>query len=411
MRKAICATACLKSLIAAIVLASPALALEPVSGGVVKIGVLTDLSGVYADLTGKTSVVGAQMAAEDFGGKVLGRPIEVIAADHQNNPDVGVGIARRWYDLENVDAIVDVPNSSIALAVQKLTTDKNRVFLIAGGGVTDLTGKACSPNGIQWIYDTYELPHIAAQEIVKGSNKKWFFITADYAFGHSLEAQAAAEVVKYGGTVAGAVRHPLNNSDFSSYLLQAQASKADVVAFADAGADLTNAVKQAYEFGIPKGGQKLVGLLTTIYDIHALGLEQSNGMRFTINFYWDRDDETRTFNKRFLAKAGGTKPAGDSAAGVYSAVRHYLRAIEAAGTDEPRAVLAKMREMPINDVFAKDGWIRDDGRMMHAGYLARVKTPAESEGGWDLLTLEKTVPAEEAFRPLSESECPLVRKK
>jgi branched-chain amino acid transport system substrate-binding protein len=366
------------------------------------------MSSLYSDATGAGSVIAAQMAAADFGGKVLGKPIEIISADHQNKPDIGASLARGWYDTGQVDAIVDVPTSSVALAVQEVTRQKDRVFLISGAGASDLTGKACSPNGIHWTYDTYALSNVAGKAIVKRGDDSWFFITADYAFGHALERDAAAVVEKAGGKVLGAARAPLNNQDFSSFLLQAQASKAKVVGLANAGGDTQNAIKQAYEFGLQKSGQKLAALLFNITDGHSLGLETAQGLLVTEGFYWDMNDETRAFGNRFMAKAGHMPTMIQ--AGVYSAVGHYLKAIAAAGTDAAQPVLAKMKATPVNDVFAKNGHIRVDGRMVHDMYLMQVKTPAESKGPWDMYKVLATVPGDEAYRPLADGGCPLVKQ-
>jgi branched-chain amino acid transport system substrate-binding protein len=380
-----------------------------ISDDVVKVGVLTDMSSLYSDATGKGSLIAAEMAAADFGGKVAGKPIEVISADHQNKPDVGASIARTWYDADKVDTIVDVPTSSIALAVQQITKDKNKVFLMSGPGSSDLTGPACSPNGIHWTYDTYALSHVAGKAMVERGEKSWFFITADYAFGHALERDTADVVKKNGGQVLGAVRHPLNNADFSSFILQAQASKAQVVGLADAGGDTQNAIKQSAEFGLTQGGQKLLALLFQITDTHSLGLKTTQGMILTEGFYWDMNDETRAFSKRYLEKAGHMPTMIQ--AGVYSSLMHYFKAIAATGTDAAKPVIAKMKATPINDFFAKNGHIREDGRMVHDMYLVQVKTPAESKGEWDVYKILATVPGDQAYRPLDEGGCPLVKKK
>jgi branched-chain amino acid transport system substrate-binding protein len=378
-----------------------------ISDDVVKIGVLTDMSSLYADATGKGSLAAVQMAVADYGGKVRGKPVEVVSADHQNKPDVGVGIARNWYDNEKVDAIFDVPTSSVALPISALTREKNKININSGGGSSDITGVACSPNTVHWTYDTYALSNVAGRAMVKRGEDSWFFITADYAFGMALERDAANIVKEMGGKVLGNVRHPLNTSDFSSFLLQAQASKAKVVGLANAGGDSTNALKQASEFGITKGGQKLIALLMNITDVHALGAKETQGLIATDAFYWDMNDETRAFSKRFNEKVGHM-PTGIQA-GLYSATMHYLKAIEAIGTDEAPKVMAQMRETPINDFFAKGGKIRIDGRMVHDMYLFEVKKPEESKGEWDLYKLLATVPGDEAFRPLDKGGCPLVK--
>jgi branched-chain amino acid transport system substrate-binding protein len=379
-----------------------------ISDDVVRIGVLTDMSSLYSDATGKGSLVAAQMAVADYGGKVKGKPIEVIGADHQNKPDVGSNIARQWYDQGGVDVIVDVPTSSVALAVAQITREKNKVFLNSGAGTSDLTGSQCSPNTIHWTYDTYALSNVAGKAMVERGEKTWFFITADYAFGHALERDAADIVKKHGGQVLGAVRAPLNTPDFSSFLLQAQGSGAQVIGLANAGGDTQNAIKQAVEFGIIAGGQKLLALLMDITDTHSLGIKTAQGMILTDGFYWDLNDETRAFSKRFQEKVGNMPTMIQ--AGVYSGVMHYLKAIEATGTDEAGAVIAKMKATPIHDFFAKNGQIRPDGRMIHDMYLMQVKTAAESKGEWDLYNILATVPGDQAFRPMSEGGCPLVAK-
>jgi branched-chain amino acid transport system substrate-binding protein len=390
----------------ATMLAGPAAA--QVSDDVVKLGVLTDMSSLYSDATGRGSLVAAQMAVEDFGGKVLGKPVEVIGADHQNKPDVGSNIARQWYDTDKVDAIVDVPTSSIALAVQEITKEKNRVFLISGAGSSDLTGPACSPNGIHYTYDTYALAHVAGKAMVERGEDTWFFITADYAFGHALERDAAAVVKESGGKVLGAVRAPLNTQDFSSFLLQAQASKAKVVALANAGGDTQTAIKQAAEFGLMQGGQKLLALLFQITDTHSIGLQAGQGMILTDGFYWDKDDAARAWSKRFFEKMHHMPTMIH--AGVYSEVTHYLQAVRDAGTDEAQAVVAKMRAAPVDDFFAKGGRIRADGRMVHDMYLVEVKSPKESKGEWDVYQILATVPGDQAYRPVGEGGCPLTKK-
>jgi len=403
----------MKSLVAACCAATMALAGSSVtahaqvSDDVVKIGVLTDMSSLYADATGKGSLIAVEMAAADFGGKVKGKPIQVVSGDHQNKPDVGVGIARNWFDNEKVDAVFDVPTSSVALAIQQLTRDKNKVFINSGGGTSDLTGPACSPTTVHWTYDTYALSNVAGRAMVQRGEDSWFFITADYAFGAALERDASNVVKDTGGKVIGNVRHPLNSSDFSSYLLQAQASKAKVVALANAGGDTTNALKQAAEFGLMKGGQKLIALLLEITDVHGIGLKDGQGLILTDAFYWDRDDDTRAFSKRFMEKVGHMPTMIQ--AGLYSATMHYLKAIDATGTDDTAKVMAQMKATPIHDFFARDGHIREDGRMVHDMYLFEVKKPEESKGDWDLYKLLATVPGDQAFRPLDKGGCPLVK--
>src|ERR1700678_2213409 len=378
-----------------------------ISDDVVKIGVLTDMSSLYADATGKGSLAAVEMAVADYGAKVKGKPVEVIVADHQNKPDVGLNIARNWYDNEKVDAIFDVPTSSVALPISALTREKNRININSGGGSSDITGVACSPNTVHWTYDTYSLSNVAGKAMVQRGEDTWFFVTADYAFGMALERDAANVVKESGGKVLGNVRHPLNSPDFSSFLLQAQASKAKVIALADAGGDTTNALKQAAEFGITQGGQKMIALLQEITDTHALGIKATQGLIVTDAFYWDMNDETRAFSKRFNEQVGHMPTMIQ--AGLYSATMHYLKAIEAIGTDDSMKVMAQMRETPVNDFFARNGKIRIDGRMVHDMYLFAAKKPEESKGGWDLYKLLATVPGDEAFRPLDKGNCPLVK--
>ena len=375
--------------------------------GPVKIGVLTDMSSLYSDSGGKGSVIAAQMAVDDFGGSVLGQKIEIVGADHQNKADIGANIARDWFDNGGVDVIADVPNSAVALAVQQITKDKNKVFLISAGGSSDLTGTACTANSIQWTYDTYALAHGTGGAMVKQGGDSWFFITADYAFGHALERDTTAEVVRQGGKVLGSINAPLGTADFSSFLLQAQASKAKVVGLANAGGDTKTSVKQAHEFGITQGGQKLAGMLVNIDDVHALGLETAQGLIFTVGFYWDYNDETRAFGKRFLAK-DGLMPSSYQA-GVYSSVLHYLKAVKAVASKDPQKVLAWMRANKVDDFFSHGGYIREDGRMVHEMYLVQAKAPAESKAEWDLFKILKVLPGEEVYRPLKEGGCPLVK--
>ena len=380
-----------------------------VSDDVVRIGVMTDMSGPYAAWAGPGSAVAAQMAAEDFGGAVLGRKIEVIAADHQNKADIGANLARQWFDVGGVDMLIDVPNSAVALAIQEIAKQKNRVFIDTGAATTELTGAQCSPVGIHWVSDSYALSHGTAKGVVKAGGTSWFFLTVDYAGGHVLEKDASAAIEASGGTVLGKARHPLNTADFSSFLLQAQASGAKVVALANAGTDTINAIKQAAEFGLQQSGQSLVGLFVNINDIKALGLPVAAGTLLTEAYYWDMNDETRAFARRFEARQKAMP--SQYQAGIHSAVTHYLKAIAAAGTDEARAVVAKMRELPVDDFFAKGGRLREDGRMVHDMYLMQVKKPEESKGEWDLYKPVQVIPAAEAFRPLAESKCPLVAAK
>jgi branched-chain amino acid transport system substrate-binding protein len=378
-----------------------------ISDDVVKLGVLTDMSSLYADATGKGSLTAVEMAVADYGGKVKGKPIKVISADHQNKPDIGVSIARNWYDNEKVDAIMDVPTSSVALPISALTKEKNKININSGGGSSDITGTACSPNTVHYTYDTYALSNVAGKAMVKRGEDTWFFVTADYAFGMALERDAANVVKENGGKVLGDVRVPLNSSDFSSYLLQAQASKAKVIGLANAGGDTQNALKQASEFGITQAGQKMIALLMEITDTHSLGIKATQGLIVTDGFYWDMNDETRAFSKRFMDKMGRMPTMIQ--AGLYSATMHYLKAIEAIGTDEAPKVMAQMRATPINDFFAKNGKIRIDGRMVHDMYLFEVKKPEQSKNEWDLYNLIATVPGDEAFRPLDKGGCPLVK--
>jgi branched-chain amino acid transport system substrate-binding protein len=376
-----------------------------ISDNVVRIGVMNDQSGLYADLGGPGSVTAARMAVEDAGGSVLGKPIEVVFADHQNKADVGVAIARRWFESEGVDLAIGFDNSSVALAVEQLAGQYNRIAIAGAVGSTAFTGKNCNANEASWIYDSYALTTSLAKSTVAEGRDTWFFITVDYTFGHSLEADATAAVKAAGGKVLGSVRHPLNTSDFSSYLLQAQASGAKVVAFANGGGDMVNAVKQANEFGLTKQ-QSIVSLLIFISDVHSMQLQAAQGLKFVTAFYWDRDDETRAWSKRFFDKQG-RMPTMPQAA-VYSAVRHYIASIKAAGTDEAKAVMAKMRELPVNDFYAKNGHLREDGRLVHDMLFAQVKTPAESRGPWDYYKILGVIPGDQAFRPLAEGGCPLV---
>jgi branched-chain amino acid transport system substrate-binding protein len=380
-----------------------------ISDGVIKIGVLSDMSSLYTDLAGAGSVVAAKMAVEDSGIEKRGYKVEIVSADHQNKPDVGSAIARQWYDADKVDVIVDVPNSGVALAVNQITKEKGKVFLASGPASSDLTGKACSPNTVHWTYDTWMLANGTGSAIVKGGGDTWFFLTADYAFGAALERDTSAVVLKNGGKVLGSVKVPLNNQDFSSFLLQAQASKAKIVGLANAGGDTTNSIKQAAEFGIVKGGQNLAGLLVFLQDIHALGLPTAQGLIFTETFYWDRDDASRAFAKRFAPLDKGIYPSMVHA-GVYAAVLHYLKAVEALKSDDGTKVVAKMKEMPTDDPLFGKGTIRVDGRKIHPAYLVEVKKPAESKGPWDYEKIRATIPADQAFRPLADGDCPLVKK-
>ena len=380
-----------------------------VSGNVIKIGVLSDMSSLYTDLAGAGSVLAAKMAVEDSGIEKKGFKVEIVSADHQNKPDVGSSIARRWYDAEGVDVIVDVPNSGVALAVSQITKDKNKVFLASGPGTSDLTGKSCSPNTVHFTYDTWMLANGTGTAITKHGGNTWFFITADYAFGHALQRDTTGAVEKAGGKVVGSVNVPLNTQDFSSFLLQAQASKAKVIGLANAGGDTTNSIKQAAEFGIVKGGQQLAGLLVFITDIHSLGLPIAQGLTFTETFYWDMNDNTRAFSKRFAPQDKGIHPTMVHA-GVYASLLHYFKAVEALKSDSDGAkIVDKMKEMPTDDPLFGKGSIRVDGRKIHPAYLVEVKKPAESKGAWDYYKIRTTIPADQAFRPLADGGCPLVK--
>ncbi|MDI2057194.1 MULTISPECIES: ABC transporter substrate-binding protein [Bradyrhizobium] len=375
--------------------------------GPVRLGVLTDMSSLYADNGGQGSVVAAQMAVDDFKGKVLGRPIEIVGGDHQNKADIGSAIARRWLENDNVEAILDVPNSAVALAVQGITRDKKKLFLATGAATSRLTGDECSPTGIHWTYDTYALSQGTTKAISRLGARSWFFLSADYSLGAQLEADSRKVIDATGGRVVGAVKHPINTPDFSSFLLQAQASKADVIALADAGGDFINAVKQAGEFGVTRG-QKLAGLIVFIADIHSLGLQSAQGLMLSSAFYWDLNDETRAWSKRFIEKT--KKVPTMIHAGTYGAVMHYLKAVEAAGTLDGPTVAAKMRELPVNDFMTRNGRIRPDGRLVRDMYLFRVKSPEESKYQFDYYQLLATIPGEEAFRPMEDGGCSLVKK-
>src|SRR6201989_201966 len=374
----------------------------------VKLGVLNDQTGLYSDLSGMGSVHAARMAVEDFGGKVLGRPIEVVFADHQNKPDIGDNIARQWIQTERVTLILDIPNSAVGLAVREVTRTRDAVDINTGAATSDLSGKACSPHGVHWSFDTYGLAATIGQALVKQGGDSWFSVTADYACGHALERDTAAFVTAAGGKVVGAVRHPLNTADFSSFLLQAEASKAKIVALSNAGGDTINAIKQAGEFGLTrKSDQRVAALLLQFPDTHALGLEAAQGLTAAETFFWDLNDATRAWTKRFVA-LHGHKPPSMIHAGTYGATLHYLKAVAAAGTTDATKVVAKMKELPIDDFYTK-GSVREDGRVMRPYYLLQVKKPSESRYAFDYLKLLATVPAEEAARPLSESACPMVK--
>ncbi|MES2355067.1 MAG: ABC transporter substrate-binding protein [Pseudomonadota bacterium] len=387
---------------------SPVLAAEKISGGEVKVGVLTDLSGPYSDLAGSGSVVAAQMAIDDF--KAQEKPgfkVELVSSDHQNKGDIAANRAREWFDTQRVDVIVDLVSTSTALAVMKVAKDKNKITLISGAGSTRITNEDCTDTNVHWAYDTYSLALGTGKTLVKQGGDSWFFLTADYAFGHSLEADTTKIVTDNGGKVLGSVRHPFPGTDFSSYLLKAQGSGAKVIGLANAGTDTTNSIKQAAEFGItPK--QTLAGLLMFITDVHSLGLKVTQGMYLTEGFYWDYSEETRAWSKRFFEKH--KKMPTMVHAGVYSSVMHYLKAVKAAGSDDTATVMATMKKTPVNDFFAKNGKIRDDGRMIHDMYVMQVKAPLESKYAWDYYNVKQVMPADQAYQPLSASRCPLVKK-
>jgi branched-chain amino acid transport system substrate-binding protein len=379
---------------------------DGISDGVVRIGVLTDMSGAYSGNVGPGSVLATRLAIEDFGGKVLGKPVEMLSADHLNKTDVAAGRAREWMDREKVDVVTELGNSAVALAVMNIAREKGRMTMVTGAGATRITGEDCSPNNVQWVYDTYALAKVGTLPLVEAGAKKWYFVTADYAFGHSLEGDGMRFVKDGGGTVAGSVRYPFPGTDFASFLLAAQASKADAVAFASAGADLQNEIKQAREFGLAER-QKLVAMLMSITDVHGVGLEAAQGMTFAETFYWDMDDETRAFAQRFYKVANKMPTALQ--AGQYSAVLNYLRAVEKSGSDNVDVVMKTLRAMPIRDAFARNARLREDGKLIHDTYVVEVKSPQESKGAWDYYKVARTVPGDQAFMPLSESQCKLVK--
>lgn len=398
------AAVCLAGMAAAALPAAPLRAADQP----IRIGVMNDMSGPYADFQGPGSVLAAQMAVEDYGGKAAGRKVEVIAGDHQNKPDVGATLARRWIDTEGVDVIVDLPNSAVALAVNQVVKEKNKALLASGAGSDELTGKQCTPNTVQWTYDTYEVGHALAHAVAQRGDKTWYFITADYAFGHDLQNQATAQLLKDGGKVMGSVALPLGTSDFSSALLQAQSSGAQVVALANAGNDETNTIKQAAEFALTKK-QKLVGLVFGLQNVPPLGLQTAQGLETVQAWYWDLNDQTRAFAKRYQARFSRHEMPNDMQAGVYTIVRHYLKAVdEVGGSADGKKVVDAMKAMPVDDPVYGKGSIRADGRGLHPVYLTQVKAPAESKGDWDLFKVRATIPAEEAFRPLAEGHCPFV---
>jgi branched-chain amino acid transport system substrate-binding protein len=376
------------------------------------IGALSDQSGLYADLAGPGSTLAAQMAAEDSGLTAKGWKIDIISGDHQNKPDIGTSIARQWFDVEKVDVIVDVPNSGVALAVNNVVKEKNGVYINSGAATSDLTNAQCSPNTVHWTYDTYMLAHATGQALVKAGGDTWFFLTADYAFGAALERDTTAVILANGGKVVGGVKHPLNSSDFSSFLLQAQSSKAKIIGLANAGGDTTNSIKQAAEFGIVKGGQKLAALLLFLTDVKAIGLETAQGLSFTETFYWDLNDQTRAFSKRFADRMKNGAPPTMVQAGVYSGLLHYFKALDALGGNphDGIKVVEKMKSMPTDDPLFGKGEIQPNGRTIHSAYLFEVKKPSESKSPWDFYKLIGTVPGDQAFTPLSESKCALLKK-
>ena len=394
--------------LAALGLATPAMAQEKT----IKIGVLNDMSSLYADIGGPNSVVAIKMAIEDSGLTKKGWKIEVVSGDHQNKPDVGVNIARQWIDNDKVDAIADTPNSGVALAVNNLVKEKNKVLLNSGAATADLTGKACTPNTVSFTYDTYMLANGTGKALTKAGGDSWFFLTADYAFGHALERDTSAVVTANGGKVLGGVKAPINTADFSSFLLQAQASKAKVIGLANAGGDTTNSIKQAAEFGIVQGGQKLAALLLFINDVHALGLKTAQGLTFTESFYWDMNDATRAWSKRFASLATKGQMPSMTQAGNYAVVLHYLKAMEALGgnPNDGAKVVAKMKELPTDDPLFGKGPLRVDGRRLIPAYLFEVKKPEESKGPWDYYKQIATIAPEDAAKPLEASDCPLVKK-
>ncbi|MBY5811427.1 ABC transporter substrate-binding protein [Rhizobium leguminosarum] len=399
-----------KNLIASVAFllaSSTAVLAQSATDGKVKIGILNDQSGVYADFGGKSSVEAAQMAVEDFGGKVLDVPVEIVNADHQNKADIASNIARQWYDTEQVDAIMELTTSSVALAVQAIGKEKKKIDIVTGAATTDLTGKACSPYGFHWAYDTHALAVGTGGALVKQGGDSWFFLTADYAFGYSLEQQTSDYVKSSGGTVVGAVRHPLSSQDFSSFLLQAQSSGAKVIGLANAGLDTSNAIKQAAEFGITQGGQHLAALLFTLAEVHGLGLEAAQGLTLTEGYYWNRDDESRAFAKKFFTRTG--KMPNMIHTGTYSAVTQYLKAVQKAGSDETEAVAKQLHELPVDDVFGRGGTVGANGRMIHDMYLLQVKKPSESKEPWDYFNVLATIPGKEAYIDPAKSGCDLVK--
>ena len=398
------------SVLACVLSAWAAPSWSQVSNDTVKIGVATDLSSLYADINGPGAIVATEMAIADFGGTVLGKKIELVSGDIQNKADVAASLAGRWYDSEHVDMIMGAGASSSSIAIEGVAGQKKKIFLAPDPASSDITGKLCNPYTVHWVYDTAALANGTGSAVVKSGGKTWFFLTADYAFGYALKRDVEAVVTKAGGKVLGEVRHPINTSDFSSYLLQAQASKAQIIGLANAGGDTISSIKQAAEFGIVKGGQKLAGLLVFVTDVNSLTLERAQGLRLTEAFYWDLNDKTRAFSKRFAEKFKGKMPTSVQA-GFYSATLAYLNAVKAAGTDDADKVMAQMKATKWDDPVFGKSWIRPDGRNMHDMYLFEVKSPAESKGPWDYYKLLATIPAEEAFRPMDQGGCPMVAKK
>ena len=396
-------------LVAGLAIGASAPARAQVSGDIVKIGVLTDMSGVVSDATGEGSVVAAQLAAEEFGNRVAGKPIQIVFADHQLKPDVAANIARKWFEQEGVDAIADVPNSAVALAVQEVARTRSRVMMFSSPGATALTNQFCSPTSVAWTFDTYALARGTAKTVVEGGGKTWYFVTADYAFGHQLQKDASAVVQANGGKVLGASAHPQGTTDFASFLLQAQASKANIVGLANAAGDTVATIKQAEEFGLTAGGQKMGAMLLLLTDVHSLGLQATQGTFLTTPFYWDLNEQTRAWSDKFAARRKGQRPTFMQI-GVYEAVRHYLQAIETTGSDDANKVIAKMRATPIESAFTHGATIREDGRVVRDMYLAEVKAPKESKGEWDLYKILRTIPAQDVTIPLAESTCPLVKR-
>jgi branched-chain amino acid transport system substrate-binding protein len=379
-----------------------------VSDDVVRIGVLNDMSSLFSDINGPGAVLATKMAIEDFGGTVLGKKIEMISADVQNKPDVAVSTSGRWFDVDKVDIILGTGSSAASLATSRVAADKNKIYIATDPASSDLTGKACTPTTIHWVYDTIALANGTGSAVVKSGGTNWYFLTADYAFGHALERDVTAVVTANGGKIIGSVRHPLNTSDFSSFLLQAQSSKAQIIGLANAGGDTINSIKQAAEFGITQGGQSLAGLLVFISDVHSIGLKLSQGLKLTEAFYWDLNDGTRAFSKRWSAQMNGRMPTMIQA-GYYSAVKHYLDAIKATGTDDTTKVVAWMKANPTDDPIFGKGYVRKDGRKIHNMYLFEVKKPEESKGSWDYYKLIREIPGDEAFRPMEQGGCPLVQ--